>query len=186
MWALVSAGTADSLDSARGPQCADRPGILSLIKTLGGRLASVPLLEGQAFVQVALVFALIGGLGLVLKWTFSRGKNAPRWPTESPTHAPTPTTPAAAGQQWSTPSGGDVPPHVSPDAAAPERPAQPEDYGLLVPVAILESAEAAVRIRARLAEAGIRATTAINADGRHRVLVFSDELLRARRVTGGA
>jgi hypothetical protein len=146
----------------------------------------VPLLEGQPFVQVALVFALIGALGLVLKWTFSRNKNAPRWPTESPTHAPSPALPAKSGEPSPTPGVEAPSASVQRLEAEPDRPPQPEDYGLLSPVATVESAEEAARIRSRLAEAGIRATTAVSANGRHRVLVFSTELLRARRVAGGA
>ena len=50
------------------------------------------------FLQVALVFAVIGALGLVLKWAFSRDKEAPTWPADSPSHGQ-PTWSALTG--WS-------------------------------------------------------------------------------------
>jgi hypothetical protein len=59
-----------------------------------------------------------------------------------------------------------------------------DDYGLLVPVAVVESAEEAERLQSRLVEAGVRATRSQGADGRYRVLVFASELDRARRVGG--
>jgi hypothetical protein len=68
-------------------------------------------------------------------------------------------------------------------ARNPSEPA-PDDFGLLTPVAVLETAEEAQRIRALLTEAGIRATRTVGSDGRHRVLVFSAELDRARNVGG--
>ena len=68
-----------------------------------------------------------------------------------------------------------------PDAAWPT---DDPDYGLLVPVAIVDTLGEALRMRSRLAEAGIKATTAYGADGRQRVLVFPAELPDARRVAG--
>jgi hypothetical protein len=68
---------------------------------------------------------------------------------------------------------------------SPQAPVQPDDYGLLASVAAVDSAEEAARVRSMLAEAGIRATTTVGADGKHRVLVFRNELHRARRVAGG-
>jgi hypothetical protein len=62
--------------------------------------------------------------------------------------------------------------------------ADPDDFGLLAPVATVDTADEAARVKAMLAEAGIKATTAAGPDGRHRVLVFSNELDRARRVGG--
>ena len=101
-------------------------------------------------IQTVLVFAMIGLLGLVLRWTFSRDRNAPTWP--------------------------------------PDEPPQPanDDFGLLAEVAALESADDAKRVRGVLAEAGIRATTTVGADGRYRVLVFASDIHRARRVAGGS
>ena len=102
----------------------------------------MPFLDGQLLVETLIAFLMIGLLGFILRWTFSRdGK--PAWPSSDP-----------------------------------------EDYGLLAPVATVDTADEASRIKAMLAEAGIKATTAAGTDGRHRVLVFSAELDRARRVTG--
>jgi hypothetical protein len=148
----------------------------------------VALLDGHVFLQVALVFALIGALGLVLKWTFSRGKGAPSWPEESPTRAPLPTWPAASANPWSTaePPAADASASAAQAIASPVPSSQPDDYGLLASVAAVDTADEAARVRSRLADAGIRATTTVGVDGRHRVLVFSTELHRARRVAGGA
>jgi hypothetical protein len=65
----------------------------------------------------------------------------------------------------------------------PELP-QPDDFGLLTPVAVMETAEEAQRLRALLAGAGIRATRTVGSDGRHRVLVFAAEVDRARNIAG--
>ena len=142
--------------------------------------------EGQAFLQVALVFAVIGALGLVLKWAFSRDKQAPNWPAESPSHG-RPSSPAVSGEPWPAgPPVVDVTPTNAPQPnEGPVRALQPEDYGLLASVAAVDTAEEAARVRSLLANAGIRATTTVGFDGRHRVLVFSAELHRARRVAGG-
>ena len=66
----------------------------------------------------------------------------------------------------------------------PPEPGTPDDFGLLTPVAVVETAEEAQRLRALLTDAGIRATRTVGSDGRHRVLVFSAELDRARHVGG--
>jgi hypothetical protein len=66
---------------------------------------------------------------------------------------------------------------------APER-RPSDDFGLLTPVAVVESADEAQRLRAVLAEAGIRATWTVGTDGRHRVLVFATEVDRARNIAG--
>jgi hypothetical protein len=148
----------------------------------------VPLLDGHVFLQVALVFAVIGALGLVLKWTFSRGKGAPNWPAETPTPAPLSTWPAVPTNPWSVtdPAAVDTTPSSGHAIASPAPATQPEDYGLLASVAAVETADEAARVRSLLAGAGIRATTTVGVDGRHRVLVFRSELHRARRVAGGA
>jgi hypothetical protein len=57
-----------------------------------------------------------------------------------------------------------------------------DDFGLLAPATIVDSAEDAKAFRALLADAGIKATTNVGPDGRHRVLVFSADLDRARRL----
>jgi hypothetical protein len=66
----------------------------------------------------------------------------------------------------------------------PAEPSDSDDFGLLAPVATVDTADEAARLRAMLAEAGIKATTTAAPAGRYRVLVFSSELDRARRVGG--
>jgi hypothetical protein len=61
---------------------------------------------------------------------------------------------------------------------------QPDDYGLLCPVAVCDEPEIAEEVRRLLAEAGIRATRAIRLDGRVAVLVFGEEVEAARRLVG--
>jgi hypothetical protein len=62
--------------------------------------------------------------------------------------------------------------------------ADPEDYGLLCTVAVLETKPAAESMRVMLTEAGIRTTVAVGADGLVRVLVFDNDFDHARRVVG--
>lgn len=59
-----------------------------------------------------------------------------------------------------------------------------EDYGLLCAAAVTEDPDSAESMRSMLTAAGIRATLVTGADGRVRVLVFEDEVHRARRVMG--
>ena len=61
-----------------------------------------------------------------------------------------------------------------------------DDYGLLFPAAVTDDTEVAAEIRRLLADAGIRATQAVDADGRTAVLVFAEELETARRLVGGS
>jgi hypothetical protein len=62
----------------------------------------------------------------------------------------------------------------------------PADYGLLAAAATVASEGEARRVRHILGLAGIKATvTPDRASGRWKVLVFSSELHRARRVAGG-
>jgi hypothetical protein len=63
----------------------------------------------------------------------------------------------------------------------PPPPRDPDDFGLLAPVAIVETQEDADRVRGALADAGIRATVNVAGDGRIRVLVFATDVIRARR-----
>jgi hypothetical protein len=81
-------------------------------------------------------------------------------------------------------------PEARPTSPAGARPgaapaAHSEDYGLLAVAAELGTADEAATVRRLLKEAGIRNTSAVAADGRHKVLVFGHELMRARRVAGG-
>ncbi|BCJ72632.1 hypothetical protein CS0771_21760 [Catellatospora sp. IY07-71] len=60
----------------------------------------------------------------------------------------------------------------------------PDDYGLLASAAVARTLPDAALIRDHLHSVGIRATLATAPDGRIRVLVFADEVHRARRVVG--
>jgi hypothetical protein len=60
----------------------------------------------------------------------------------------------------------------------------PEDYGLLRPAALTRDLVDAELVKAHLATGGIRSTLMTDPDGRIRVLVFADELDRARRLVG--
>lgn len=63
----------------------------------------------------------------------------------------------------------------------------PADYGLLAAAATVASEDEARRVQHILGLAGIKATVAPDrASGRWKVLVFSSELHRARRVAGGS
>jgi hypothetical protein len=59
-----------------------------------------------------------------------------------------------------------------------------EDYGLLRPVTVVDSADAARALRAVLSDSDIRATSSPVGDGTFRVMVFAADLERARRVVG--
>lgn len=59
-----------------------------------------------------------------------------------------------------------------------------DDYGLLASAAVVRTLADAALIREHLQSVGIRATLATAPDGRIRVLVFADEVNRARRVVG--
>ncbi|WP_045742426.1 MULTISPECIES: hypothetical protein [Actinoplanes] len=59
-----------------------------------------------------------------------------------------------------------------------------DDYGLLWPAAVTDDPEVADEIRRLLADAGIRATSAVRRDGRVTVLVFCEEVEEARRLVG--
>jgi len=63
---------------------------------------------------------------------------------------------------------------------------EPDDYGLLCPVAITDDPGVAEDIRRLLGDAGIRATQAVDRDGRVAVLVFAEEFEVARRLVGGS
>jgi hypothetical protein len=58
---------------------------------------------------------------------------------------------------------------------------EPDDYGLLCPVAVTDDPDVADDIRQLLGDAGIRATQAVDPDGRMAVLVFIEEAELARR-----
>jgi len=57
-----------------------------------------------------------------------------------------------------------------------------DDFGLLAPVATVDTADEAARLRTALHLADVKATTTVTRDGRHQILVFVKDLDRARRV----
>jgi hypothetical protein len=145
------------------------------------------------FWQVALVFGLIAMLCLVLRWVFSPpavsrdpalprrrrlrlfrrrrtraddGRGALR-PVASPISPAAATSRSTPGLGGTAKSGSD-------------------DYGLLAVATEVSTSEEATAVRRLLTEAGIRSTSTVAGDGRHKVLVFGHELMRARRVTGRA
>lgn len=63
---------------------------------------------------------------------------------------------------------------------------EPEDFGLLSPAAIADDGELADHVRCLLSAAGIRSTVAFRPDGRICVLVFAEDVERARRLAGGS
>ena len=63
---------------------------------------------------------------------------------------------------------------------------EPDDYGLLCPAAVTDDPDVAEEIRRLLGAAGIRATQAVDNDGRTAVLVFAEEVEEARRLVGGS
>ncbi len=77
---------------------------------------------------------------------------------------------------------------VEPEPAPAEdlRPtgSMPDDYGLLAPAAVTRTHAEAVAVKQQLREAGIRSTLANTADGQVQVLVFGDQVVRARRLVG--
>lgn len=156
------------------------------------------------FWQVALVFGLIAALSLVLRWVFSpsavgRDPAAPRRasrrrllrrrgerpedgrgssrPAASPI-SPAPTAAATGKSGAAAPAGT--------GSAAGSASTGTDDYGLLAVAAEVGTPEEVTAVRRLLTEAGIRSTSAVSAAGRHRVLVFGHELMRARRVAGRA
>lgn len=58
----------------------------------------------------------------------------------------------------------------------------PADHGLLRAVAVLPGRPAANALRAVLSDAGIRSTASVLSDGRVELLVFPDDVERARRL----
>jgi hypothetical protein len=69
----------------------------------------------------------------------------------------------------------------TPNHPEPRVPKERGDYGLLMPITVVRTVDDAQMLRELLAEAGIRATVA-DADGGFAVLVFSDDVARAREL----
>lgn len=60
----------------------------------------------------------------------------------------------------------------------------PDDYGLLAPAAVTRTHAEALLVKEQLREAGIRCTFANTPEGQVQVLVFGDQVVRARRLVG--
>jgi hypothetical protein len=145
------------------------------------------------FWQVALVFGLIAVLSLVLRWVFS----PPAFSRDPAQQRRRPRLRLFRRRGGRPEDGrGPVRPSTSPispaastarnaPTAGPAR-TSADDYGLLAVAAEMGTVEEATAVRRLLTEAGIRNTSAVAGDGRHKVLVFGHELMRARRVAGRA
>ena len=123
---------------------------------MGCHTVPMPSSGGWYLAGPMIAFALIGVLAGVLRWGIDRDSAMDDWD----------------GDGW---DGLDV------LAGAP----LDEDYGLLAPAALADDADVAAEVRRLLREAGIRATEAVRHDGRIVVLVFSDEVEKARRLAAG-
>jgi hypothetical protein len=146
----------------------------------------------QVFWQVALVFGLIAVLSLVLRWVFSPPRaysRDPALPRRRPRRLFRRRGGQTDGEQGALrPSASPISPAATPrigvgSIGTSKHPA--DDYGLLAVAAETGTAEEAATVRRLLTEAGIRSSSAVTG-GRHKVLVFGHELMRARRVAGGA
>jgi hypothetical protein len=137
-----------------------------------------------SYAEILIAFAMVGLLGLILRFTFGRDSStgADSGRDDSSLELSEDAYVVVSEEPAATPL---LAPLTSPTPPAPSADAAPDDFGLLAPVAVTDDAEEAARLKARLTEARIRATTTRGADGRYRVLVFSTELDRARRVGGG-
>lgn len=60
----------------------------------------------------------------------------------------------------------------------------PDHYGLLAPAAMTRTSAEAQLVKEQLSTAGIRSTFAETTDGQVQVLVFGDQVVRARRLVG--
>jgi hypothetical protein len=155
----------------------------------------VPVRADGVIVQMFIAFVMIGALGIVLRWTFGSQRRSPSsggtaepavsgWAVPKPGPAGTPGPPADTSRPSADASAEPPTVDLSGSGGAAAGTAVTEDFGLLTPVVAVDDAASADRVRARLRSAGIRATTTQGRDGRYRVLVFSSDLHRARRVAG--
>jgi hypothetical protein len=139
----------------------------------------MPITPHAYLVGPLIAFGVIGALSLILWWTF--GRDADPLAGVSAIHGHELAQRARRGNHERRGGHGRGAQSL---AGAPEDAqwAEHEDFGLLRPALIAEDLTSAGVARARLAEAGIRATVSTGLDGRTRVLVFGEELDRARRV----
>jgi hypothetical protein len=136
-----------------------------------------------SYAEILIAFAMVGLLGLILRFTFGRDSSSGTDARREDSSLDLSEDAYVVVSEEPTPRSLLAP--VTPQAPpAPSGGEDADDFGLLAPVAVTDDADEAARLKARLAEAHIRATTTQGADGRYRVLVFATELDRARRVGG--
>jgi hypothetical protein len=136
----------------------------------------------SSYAEILIAFAMVGLLGLILRFTFGRDHTADAGRADGSLDLSDDSYVVVSEEPAATPL---LAPSAPPAPKAPPVDASSDDFGLLAPVAVTDDADEAARLKARLADAHIRATTTQGTDGRYRVLVFAAELDRARRVGGG-
>lgn len=129
----------------------------------------MPLLDNP----IVVVLVTIVLLGAVLKWTFRRDVASPLRGSTSRDESHDSKVAAADAAAGAT-GGSAAQTVVTPPAT--------DDYGLLATVAITNTKEEAERVRSVLRRGGVRATTTVDSEGHHRVLVFPADAPRARRM----
>jgi hypothetical protein len=148
----------------------------------------MPFVNGAYLIGPLIALLVIGAFALALRWTFDRdaahGGDGEGAPADLPTGAG-PGLPTGAGPGLPTNAGPGAGPNAGP-GTGPGIGSDADDLGLLAAVALAPDAATAQSVRRRLAEAGIRSTVSTGLDGLTRVLVFADEIDRARRVVGGS
>jgi hypothetical protein len=143
------------------------------------------------YAELLVAFAMIGLLGVILRYTFSSAIRGEDPGLGAGSDDPRPAASEGSGGLFDlglglTEDSGEFPvtdypmSHFSAQTARDDEAGL--DFGLLAPVAITDTPEQARRIRDRLMQAGIRATTSTGRDGRPCVLVFASELDKARGV----
>lgn len=139
----------------------------------------MPITPHAYLVGPLIAFGVIGALALILWRTF--GRDADPLAGVSAIQGREPAQPTRRGGHERRGGHGPGAQSLTGTAGDAQRLGR-EDFGLLRPALIAEDLTSAGAARARLAEAGIRATVSTRLDGRTRVLVFGEELERARRV----
>ncbi len=136
---------------------------------------------------IVVAFAVVAGLALVLRWTFGSDLPSDQARHERTDQAGSSATPTARPTSTAG-SGSRALPRAHPAGRRAARAAGTEDdrFGLLRTVTVVADAAAAEPLREVLSDAGIRSTTGAGRNGGVRVLVFEQDLDRARRLTGSA
>lgn len=142
-----------------------------------------------------IAIALIVAVAAVMYRTLHHKPAPPLLPPAS-APAPGPGTKLPAAKSPGAKPPGVKPPGVKPPGAKPPAVKPPgvrpttltdylaDDYGLLATAAVARTHADALLVKEHLRTAGIRSTLATAPDGQIRVLVFGDEVVRARRLVG--